>query len=122
MGTLRIALAAILALQIAAPARAQQSVGNEEILRELRILKLAISDLQTRVERIEKQLSAAPRSSQLPASNIAPTPSAVAPAAMPSTTGLSGTARQQCAATTKKGTRCSRMAAVGAAYCWQHGR
>jgi hypothetical protein len=29
-------------------------------------------------------------------------------------------ARQQCAATTKKGTRCSRLADVGSAYCWQH--
>lgn len=30
------------------------------------------------------------------------------------------TTRQQCAATTKKGTRCSRMAQPGRAYCWQH--
>jgi hypothetical protein len=29
--------------------------------------------------------------------------------------------RQQCAATTKKGTRCSRTAKPGSAYCWQHG-
>jgi hypothetical protein len=29
-------------------------------------------------------------------------------------------ARQQCAATTKRGTRCSRLADVGNAYCWQH--
>ncbi len=28
----------------------------------------------------------------------------------------------QCAATTKKGTRCSRMASAGSAYCWQHAR
>ena len=27
----------------------------------------------------------------------------------------------QCAATTKKGTRCSRKAKAGSAYCWQHG-
>jgi micrococcal nuclease len=30
--------------------------------------------------------------------------------------------RQQCAATTQKGTRCSRMANPGSSYCWQHGR
>lgn len=29
-------------------------------------------------------------------------------------------ARQQCAATTKRGTRCSRLADAGSAYCWQH--
>ena len=33
---------------------------------------------------------------------------------------LMNTERQQCAATTKKGTRCSRMAQAGRAYCWQH--
>lgn len=33
---------------------------------------------------------------------------------------IQNTARQQCAATTKKGARCSRMAAAGSAYCWQH--
>jgi hypothetical protein len=30
-------------------------------------------------------------------------------------------ARQQCAATTKKGTRCARLASVGSSFCWQHG-
>jgi hypothetical protein len=28
--------------------------------------------------------------------------------------------RVQCAATTQKGTRCSRLAEVGGAFCWQH--
>jgi hypothetical protein len=28
---------------------------------------------------------------------------------------------RQCAATTKKGTRCSRTAKAGSSYCWQHG-
>ncbi|MDE6860908.1 MAG: hypothetical protein K2J65_10915 [Duncaniella sp.] len=27
---------------------------------------------------------------------------------------------RQCAATTKKGTRCSRQAKAGSSYCWQH--
>lgn len=31
------------------------------------------------------------------------------------------TASRRCAATTKKGTQCSRMAKAGSAYCWQHG-
>jgi hypothetical protein len=29
-------------------------------------------------------------------------------------------ARLQCAATTKRGTRCSRLADVGSSFCWQH--
>jgi hypothetical protein len=43
-------------------------------------------------------------------------------AASPRTPGptLRDTERQQCAATTRKGTRCSRMAQAGRAYCWQH--
>ncbi|SJZ90662.1 hypothetical protein SAMN04488132_1063 [Sediminibacterium ginsengisoli] len=28
----------------------------------------------------------------------------------------------QCQATTKKGSRCSRAAATGSSYCWQHGK
>ena len=35
--------------------------------------------------------------------------------------GTKPATRTQCAATTQKGTRCSRMASVGSAYCWQHG-
>jgi hypothetical protein len=30
-------------------------------------------------------------------------------------------ASRQCAATTQRGTRCSRTASVGSSYCWQHG-
>ena len=33
---------------------------------------------------------------------------------------LSGTARGQCVAITKKGFQCSRMASGGSSYCWQH--
>jgi hypothetical protein len=33
----------------------------------------------------------------------------------------SAPASSQCAATTKKGTRCKRKAASGSSYCWQHG-
>lgn len=31
------------------------------------------------------------------------------------------TTSSQCAATTKKGTRCKRKAKAGSKYCWQHG-
>lgn len=33
---------------------------------------------------------------------------------------VSSLVASQCAATTKKGTRCSRKAQAGRAYCWQH--
>lgn len=51
-----------------------------------------------------------------------PTPTApVRPVAEPKNVPSAPAAtRQQCAATTKKGARCLRMAAVGSAYCWQH--
>jgi hypothetical protein len=58
--------------------------------------------------------------------NVAPptatTPSR--PAVAPSSTQPAPiqSARQQCAAITQKGTRCSRMASAGSAYCWQHAR
>jgi hypothetical protein len=43
-------------------------------------------------------------------------PAYSAPAASTPRAASSG----QCAATTKKGTRCSRNAAAGSSYCWQH--
>jgi hypothetical protein len=42
-----------------------------------------------------------------------PTPSVESPR-------IIGTERKQCAALTKKGTRCSRLAQPGRSYCWQH--
>lgn len=54
----------------------------------------------------------------LPFSGLTSTPRS---SATPETATRS-TARQQCAATTKKGTRCSRLAQPGSSYCWQHQR
>ncbi len=48
-------------------------------------------------------------------STTAPQPSPRALAAPPAP------ASSQCAATTKKGTRCSRRPNAGSSYCWQHG-
>lgn len=36
--------------------------------------------------------------------------------------GIRAAQSSQCAAMTKKGTRCSRQAQAGSAYCWQHGK
>jgi hypothetical protein len=52
----------------------------------------------------------------------APSAVATSPVRTKSAAPTSPPARQQCAAITKKGTRCSRLADVGSAYCWQHKR
>jgi hypothetical protein len=55
-----------------------------------------------------------------PARSTTPPTSTAGTTASPSGPRLIKTQRQQCAATTKKGTRCSRMAEAGRLYCWQH--
>jgi hypothetical protein len=60
-------------------------------------------------------------SSSVVESTAPSTPSNVVPATTPRPAAAPAPARQQCAATTKKGTRCARLAAVGSAFCWQHG-
>lgn len=41
--------------------------------------------------------------------------------ATPERTPARAASSQRCAATTKKGAQCSRMAKAGSSYCWQHG-
>lgn len=48
---------------------------------------------------------------------VAPAPE---PAPSRTTTSTTGTRSGQCTAYTKKGYRCSRMAAAGSSTCWQH--
>lgn len=58
-----------------------------------------------------------------PPSATAPSTGTATIAPRPSTPRTVAPAREvsgQCAATTKKGTRCSRRAQAGRAYCWQH--
>ena len=62
--------------------------------------------------------SAATGAGPLPLAGLTSTPKS---SPTPETT-RSPTARQQCAATTKKGARCSRPAQLGSSYCWQHQR
>lgn len=50
---------------------------------------------------------------------VAPAP-APEPAPSRTSTTTAGTYRGQCTAYTKKGYRCSRMAAAGSSRCWQH--
>jgi hypothetical protein len=63
--------------------------------------------------------AAAPMAVEAP---ISSTPAKIVSTPAPRPAAAPAPARQQCAATTKKGTRCARLAAVGSAFCWQHGR
>lgn len=49
-----------------------------------------------------------------------PTPAGIVSAPASPAPARPATASRLCAAITKKGTRCSRTAAAGSAYCWQH--
>mgnify|MGYP001570922630 CR=1 FL=1 len=108
-------------------ARGQSPDRSDAILRELRSLKAMVADLQSRVERIEKALArGASPGAPLPAPAASAAPTAAQPAeprvSPAPTMPLTTTTRQQCAATTRRGTRCSRMGQAGSAYCWQHRR
>ena len=54
----------------------------------------------------------------------APLPVAGGPAAAPTAPRPAAPAdqRQRCAATTQKGSQCSRLAQAGSRFCWQHNR
>lgn len=54
------------------------------------------------------------------AAAAAPLPAISSP--RPTATPASKASSQQCAATTKAGARCKRMASAGSAYCWQHAK
>jgi hypothetical protein len=57
----------------------------------------------------------------VPAAAVADRMKAAAPAIAPApATGEGKSASRQCAAITKKGTRCKRKAEAGSIYCWQH--
>ena len=58
-----------------------------------------------------------------PVPNATPAPALIVEQPAPEPKPAVSSARaQQCAATTKKGTRCSRNARAGSAFCWQHER
>ncbi len=95
---------------------------HDQLAQELRAIRTELAALQARVERLEKSLRAGTTAQTVvlpfPAS---PAAASVHPAPAPSTP-LVKSARQQCAAVTQKGKRCSRLSNPGSAYCWQHGR
>lgn len=87
-------------------------------------LKATIAQLQDQIITLESQL--APGAEIPSAPTLAAVPPVAATPERPSRrlvqqapTGVES-ARQQCAATTKRGARCSRTAATGKTTCWQH--
>lgn len=52
--------------------------------------------------------------------STSPPPAAASVPTLKTPAAAPAAVRQQCAATTQKGARCSRMADAGSAYCWQH--
>jgi hypothetical protein len=110
-----------------------------EIQKTIQGLKATVAQLQDQISVLEAQLASAEKADtprEQPAVSTSSTmamPLAVeATTAVPDSTRgrttqpaavkVNDTARQQCSATTQRGTRCSRMAAVGRSTCWQHGR
>lgn len=126
-----------------------QSESLLEVRRSLSNVKSALADLEKKVQALERACFASP---DLPKALPLPSPSMPAPPAdvpgrvvPPQTAPQASTsqaprssqveappkakstpsapaARQQCAAVTRKGTRCSRLASPGSLYCWQHQR
>jgi hypothetical protein len=116
----------LLAFLLAAVACAAQPATNQQLRQALVAMKAKVAELQAQIDQMERLLGSTAVSSPgvaLPstASGLAGVAPSASPARSSSPTGVRGAVRQQCAATTKKGTRCSRTASPGSAYCWQHG-
>jgi len=88
-------------------------INRPDVLRKIQSLKRSLSDVQRQLQELEATVQGGV------AATTASRPTEV-PAASSGPSSPSDTARQQCAAITKKGTRCSRKASQGSAYCWQH--
>lgn len=97
------ALATVLALLVASAA------GATDVAAELR----RCSGISDSLQRLVCYDALAGRTAAAPS----PAPAATAPAPARATEYRSS----RCAATTKKGTQCSRSAKPGSSYCWQHG-
>ena len=111
---------------------------SAEIRKTIQGLKATVAQLQDQISVLEAQLASVEKAdppreqsaiSAIPATArpLATTPAAVvsdssrARSTQPAAVKLNDTARQQCSATTQRGTRCSRMAVAGKNTCWQHG-
>jgi hypothetical protein len=99
-------LAALLAVGVSLFAAYDENSKAVQIRRIINDLKAAIAQLENQISGLEAQLGDAAQ------------PAAAATAS--SRPGVNGKVRGRCAATTKRGTRCSRPAVAGKRTCWQH--
>lgn len=104
-----------------------------EVQKTIQGLKATVAQLHDQIFALEAQLGAAENANltrHQSAHDSNPDSSRAALAASGSTTSVgtsqqvvksNGATRQQCTATTKRGTRCLRLASPGKSTCWQHG-
>ena len=94
------------------------SASNEnqapEIRRTVQGVKATVAQLQDQVIALESQLA----SGAVPP--VAATTERPNPQLAQQASTVVESARPQCKETTKRGSRCSRMAAAGKSTCWQH--
>lgn len=102
---------------------------GSQVAQQQRVIIAGWIDDQGRQHLIQSTLAGIPvvaRSETVTAgvvSTPAPAPSPASPVistAPPRAPAPTATQRVQCAATTQAGRRCSRLAEVGGAFCWQH--
>lgn len=128
---MKVLFASLAFVALLSPAATAQSFSNETLVKDVAELKRQVAALEQRLDLVISMLnrqSGGGAATGGMANQSAPGTTAPSPpparssaASTPSTPPVS-TTRTQCRATTKKGTQCSRMAAAGASYCWQHGK
>lgn len=95
-----------------------------KIRRTVQGLKATVAQLQDQIIVLESQFASgaeipsAPKVAAVP--SVAATPERPSQRLVQQAPTVVESVRQQCAATTKRGARCSRMAATGKTTCWQH--
>ena len=97
-------LTRILMLSLAALIGSAQTPDREVVRKEVADIQQEMAALKERVARLETLLQTAPPASE----------------SSTRTRSLDTGSRQQCTATTKKGTRCLRLAQPETSTCWQH--
>jgi hypothetical protein len=113
----------------------QTDAKAADIRKTIQALKASVAQFQDQIAVLEAQLASVSTTTSTgappavrEAHAIPANPTPIIPLQQPATRDvrspeppkLTETARSQCTAVTKRGTRCSRMAAAGKSTCWQH--
>jgi outer membrane murein-binding lipoprotein Lpp len=99
-------LAALLVAGVSLFAASSENSKAAQVRRIINDLKATVAQLQNQINALESQLGDAAQAA-----------AAATPSARPR---VSEKLRGRCAATTERGTRCSRPAVAGKRTCWQH--